>query len=306
MAIFPPALTFRMNNTPRLPSEASLGQESPLTQPLTKCRFWFPPIALLETLVVHRHLLRQMMVRDLTARFAGTSLGAFWGLLQPLILLGLYTFVFSFVYRVRLQGHGTVGFIPFVFCGLWPWMAFQEACLRSVGVIIENAQLVKRVKFPSELLVVATTLSSFLSQGVGFGLFLLGLAVWQGGLSPGVLPLLIIPLGLQLLLAVAVGLLLSTGNVFLRDVSQLASAGFTVWFFFTPVLYPLEMVPDTVQSLLAWNPMTAVVALYRALILTPDEVSWQWALYPLVLSLLLLGVAQGVFQRSKGYFADYL
>lgn len=277
-----------------------------MLQNLTIRRSAFAPLTLIRTLTVHRHLLWQMVVRDLTARFAGTSLGAFWGLLQPLILLGLYAFVFSSVYRVRLQGHGKMGFIPFVFCGLWPWMALQEACLRSVGVIIDNAQLVKRVKFPSELLVVATILSSFMSQGIGFGFFLFGLAVWQGELSLGALLLLVIPCSLQLLLAIAMGLLLSTGNVFFRDISQLASAGFTVWFFLTPVLYPLEMVPDRLQSLLAWNPMTAIVALYRALILTPGEVSWQWALYPLALSLLLLGVAQGVFQRCKGYFADYL
>ncbi|MCS6926814.1 MAG: ABC transporter permease [Candidatus Binatia bacterium] len=265
----------------------------------------FAPLILARTLIVYRHLLWQMVVRDLTSRFAGTSLGACWGLLQPLILLGLYAFVFSFVYRVRLEGH--VGFIPFVFCGLWPWMAFQEACLRSVGVIIENAQLVKRIQFPSELLVIATILSSFLSQGIGFVLFLVGLAVWQGGVSSSsALFLLPVPVVLQLLLAVALGLLLATGNVFLRDVSQLASAGFTMWFFLTPVLYPLEMVPHQLQRLLAWNPMTEIVALYRALILTPGEVSWQWALYPLVLSLLLLGVAHGGFQRCKGYFADYL
>jgi lipopolysaccharide transport system permease protein len=266
----------------------------------------FAPFLLLHTLIVHRHLLRQMVIRDLTARFVATSLGAFWGLLQPLILLGLYAFVFSAVYRVRLQGHGNMGFIPFVFCGLWPWMALQEACLRSVGVMIDNAQLVKRVQFPSELLVVATILSSFMSQGIGFGLFLFGLAVWQGGLSLGMLLLLVIPMSLQLLLAVAMGLLLSAGNVFFRDVSQLASAGFTVWFFFTPVLYPLEMVPGELRSWLAWNPMTAIVTLYRALVLTPDAVSWQGVLYPLALALLLLGVARGVFQGCKGYFADYL
>lgn len=247
-----------------------------------------------------------MVLRDLTARFVGTSIGALWNLLQPLILLGLYTFVFSYIYRVRLQEAEGVGFIPFAFCGLWPWMAFQEACLRSVSVIVDNAHLMKRVQFPSELLVVSVIFSSFLSQGVGFSLLLLGLVFWQGGLSPFALGLLVIPFLLQLMWATALGLLLATANVFLRDVAQLAGAAFNVWFFLTPILYPSSMVPETLKPFLAWNPLTPVLTLYRQLILSPQQVEWSQALYPCFLGLILLGLAQWVFQQCKGYFADYL
>ena len=118
------------------------------------------PFGLLHTIVEHRALLRQMVARDVTARFVGTSLGAVWNLIQPFILLCLYTFVFGVIYRVRFQVEG-VGFVPFLFCGLWPWLAFQDACLRSVTVIVENAQLMKRVQFPSELLVLSAIVSSF-------------------------------------------------------------------------------------------------------------------------------------------------
>ena len=148
--------------------------------------------------------------------------------------------------------------------------------------------------------------SSFLSHALGFGLMLLGVGIWQGGLSPVAVGLLVIPFGLQLLLAVALGLLLSPANVFLRDVFQLAGALFTVWFFLSPVLYSIQMVPEALQPLLAWNPVAPILHLYRALILTPEQVVWSWVLYPLLLSLLLLGVAQRVFAGCKGYFADYL
>ena len=263
------------------------------------------PFGLVRTVARHRVLLRQMIIRDVTARFVGTSLGAMWSLIQPFIMLGLYTFVFGVIYRVRFQVEG-VGFVPFVFCGLWPWMAFQEACLRSVTAIVENAQLMKRVQFPSELLVVSAVISSFLSHAVGFGLMLLGVALWQGGVAPVALGLLLVPFSLQLLLAVALGLLLSPANVFLRDVSQLTAALFTVWFFLSPVLYSIEMAPQALQPLLAWNPVAPILHLYRGLILTPEQVVWSWALYPLVLSLVLLGVAQRLFAGGKGYFADYL
>ena len=263
------------------------------------------PFGLVGTIVRHRALLRQMVARDVTARFVGTSLGAVWSLIQPFILLGLYTFVFGVIYQVRFQVDG-VGFVPFLLCGLWPWLAFQDACLRSVTVIVDNAQLMKRVQFPSGLLVVSAIVSSFLSHAVGFGLMLIGVGVWQGGIAPTALGLLLIPFVLQLLLAVALGLLLSPANVFLRDVSQLSGALFTVWFFLSPVLYAVQMVPPAFQPVLTWNPLTPILHLYRALILTPEQVVWGGALYPLLVSLVLLSLAQRVFAGCKGYFADYL
>ena len=263
------------------------------------------PFGLLSTVVEHRVLLRQMVVRDVTARFVGTSLGGVWNLIQPFILLCLYTFVFGVIYRVRFEVEG-VGFVPFVFCGLWPWLAFQDACLRSVTVIVENAQLMKRVQFPSELLIVSAVVSSFVSHAIGFGLMLAGVVVWQGGASPVGLGLLLVPFSLQLLLAVALGLLLSPANVFLRDVSPLVTALFTVWFFLSPVLYSIQMVPSVLQPVLAWNPLAPILDLYRGLILTPEQVVWGGVLYPVLLCLVLLGVAQRVFAGCKGYFADYL
>ena len=263
------------------------------------------PFRLLSTLVEHRALLRQMVFRDVTARFVGTSLGGVWNLIQPFILLCLYTFVFGVIYRVRFEVEG-VGFVPFVFCGLWPWLAFQDACLRSVTVIVENAQLMKRVQFPSELLVVSAVVSSFVSHAVGFGLMLAGVGIWQGGVSPVALGLLVIPFSLQLLLAVGLGLLLSPANVFLRDVSPLVTALFTVWFFLSPVLYSIQMVPSALQPVLAWNPLAPILDLYRGLILTPEQVVWGGVLYPLLLCLVLLGVARRVFAGCRGYFADYL
>ena len=264
------------------------------------------PFGLFQTISQHRALLRQMVIRDLSARFVGTSLGAIWSLLQPLILLGLYTFVFGVIYRVRFDVADGVGFVPFLFCGMWPWMAFQEACQRSVTVIVDNAQLMKRVQFPSELLVISTVVASFLSHAVGFCLMLIGVVIWQGGIAPLSLGLLLVPFGLQLLLAISLGLLLSPANVFLRDVSQLTGALFTVWFFLSPILYSVEMVPEALQPLLACNPFTPILHLYRALILAPESMVWSWVLYPLGLSLVLLGLAQRVFSSCKGYFAEYL
>ena len=184
-------------------------------------------------------------------------------MIHPAILLGLYTMVFSVIYRIG-EIEGGHGFAEFVFCGLWPWLAFQEACLRSVTAITTNANLVKRLQFPSELLVVAVVLASFLVQGVGFLLFLLGLMLWKGTFIGGVGLLLCLPLGLALLLAIGLGMLLACGNVFFRDVEQLATAGLTVWFFLTPILYPASLVPESIGALFVLNPMGAITDTYRS------------------------------------------
>ena len=262
-------------------------------------------LAVLSTLAVQRHLLATMVRRDIGARFAGSSLGGLWTLIHPAIMLGLYTMVFAYIYRVQ-QIEGGYGFTEFVFCGMWPWIAFQEACLRSVTAITDNSNLVKKLQFPSELLVISVTLSSFLTQGIGFLLFLFGLMVWKGSVSILSIVLLSIPLALHITLAAGIGMILACGNVFFRDVGQLASAGFTIWFFLTPVIYSPTLVPPVLRPILQWNPVAPIIGLYRSLILSQVFTGGVWLLYCAVLTAALFWFGAYLFHRCRGFFADYL
>ena len=266
---------------------------------------WMKSESVLYTLVTHRHLLATMVRRDIGARFAGSSLGGLWTLIHPAIMLSLYTLVFSYIYRVP-QMEGGYSFTEFAFCGLWPWMAFQEACLRSVTVITDNANLVKKLQFPSELLVISVILSSFLVQGVGFVLFLLALMIWKGSLAILSVVLLAIPVTLHIALAAGIGMILACGNVFFRDIGQLANAGFTVWFFLTPVIYAPTLVPAILQPVLQWNPVTPIVGLYRSLILAQSFTGGVGLLYCALLTGILFQVGGYLFYRCRGFFADYL
>ena len=257
------------------------------------------------TLTTHRYLLVTMVRREIGARFAGTSLGGLWSLIQPAILLGLYTMVFSAIYRVG-EIEGGHGFAEFVFCGLWPWLAFQEACLRSVTAITNNANVVKKLQFPSELLVVAVVLASFLVQGIGFLLFLCGLMVWKGTFIGGIGLLLCLPLGLALLLAIGLGMLLACGNVFFRDVEQLATAGFMLWFFLTPILYPASLIPEPIGPLFILNPMVAITDAYRSIILSGSLNLGGALAYSVCWAVGLFWFGRYAFGRCRGFFADYL
>ncbi|MGH7966465.1 MAG: ABC transporter permease [Candidatus Binatia bacterium] len=266
---------------------------------------WDSGIEMLHALAAHRHLLATMVRREVGARFVGSSLGGLWTLIHPVIMLSLYTLVFSYIYRVP-KGEDGHGFTEFVFCGLWPWLAFQEACLRSVSAITDNANLVKKLQFPSELLVVAITLSSFLVHGVGFVLFLLALMIWKGSVSVFGVMLLTVPVAVHIILAIGIGMILACGNVFFRDVGQLAGAAFTVWFFLTPVIYPSTLVPVALQPILQWNPLTPIISSYRSLILSHAFTGGVGLLYCALVSGIFLWIGTYLFHRCRGFFADYL
>lgn len=213
--------------------------------------------------------------------------------------------VFVYIYRVPQMEEG-YGFTEFVFCAMWPWMAFQEACLRSVTVITDNANLVKKLQFSSELLVISVTLSSFLTQDIGFVLFLLGLMIWKGTVSIVSVVLLAIPLSLHIALAAGIGMILACGNVFFRDVGRLASASFTIWFFLTPVIYSPTLVPAVLRPTLQWNPVAPLIGEYRSLTLSHRFTGGTGLLYCTLLTGVLFWFGTYLFHRCRGFFADYL
>ena len=172
--------------------------------------------------------------------------------------------------------------------------------------ITNNANIVKKLQFPSELLVVAVVLASFLVQGVGFLLFLLGLMVWKGTFIGGAGLLLCLPFGLALLLAVGLGMLLACGNVFFRDVEQLTTAGFTLWFFLTPILYPASLVPEFIGVLFILNPMVAITDAYRSIILSNNLNLGGALMYSVCCAVGFFWFGRYAFARCRGFFADYL
>jgi ABC-type polysaccharide/polyol phosphate export permease len=248
-----------------------------------------------------------MIRRDLRSRYIGSTLGFFWSIINPILMLLIFTFLFSVVLKVRIGDYGEgKGFVEFLICGFLPWIAFSEASLRSTGVIVENANLVKKLKFPSELFVVSTTLSSFLLQLIGFSLFILALILLKKIDSFHYLILLPFVFAIQILFTLGIGLILSCLNVFLRDIAQIVSSLFMIWFYASPVMYPLSMVPEKFKIFLKVNPMTHLLEIYRSLVLKQELPNWMGVLYVGGLALLLLWVGQILFLRLKTVFDDYL
>jgi len=241
--------------------------------------------------------------RDLQARYAGSLLGAAWSFAQPIWLLLLFTFVFSTVMRVQPLGSAAGSFGVFLLAGLLPWLAVQEGVLRASTAITDNAALVKKLRFPSEILVLAVVAAAVVHEGIAVALFLVVLGV-TGDLAPAGLPLLLLALPLQLILTVALGLLLAPLHVFVRDTAQVLSMLLTGWFYLTPIVYPLGAVPERLRVWIELNPLTALVGLYRQAFLGDAPPHWE-ALAGLGVGGTLLLLAGGMlFRRLKPAFVD--
>jgi lipopolysaccharide transport system permease protein len=249
-------------------------------------------------------LLGEFTRRDFKGRYAGSVMGFLWSFVQPLWSLALFTFLFSTVMKVSPGiGERTDSFAIFLFCGLLPWMAIQEGIIRATTAITENAALVKKMSFPSGLLVWAVVFAALLHEAIALVLFLVVLAT-TGQLALSGLWILLIALPLQVALTAGIGFLAAAINVFFRDTAQINSMLLQGWFYLTPIVYPLGLVPERFEKYLALNPLTPLVALYREALLGGSMPPFT-SLTPLILtSATALALGIWVFRRLKPVFAD--
>ena len=207
--------------------------------------------------------------------------------------------------KISPAGTRTGHFAVVLFSGLLPWMALNEGVMRASTAITDNAGLVKKLRFPSEILVLAVVLAALLHEAIAAVIFL-GVLAALGELSWGGLPLLALALPLQLALTLGLGLLLGSLHVFFRDTAQVLGMVFTGWFYLTPIVYPAALVPARFQGWIRLNPLTALVELYRQALL-----GGEMALVP---GTGFLALAAGVvlftgfllFRRLKTAFVDQI
>ena len=245
-----------------------------------------------------------MALLELRQRYAGSMLGSVWVVLYPLLFLSIYLFLYLVIFRVRFPGYSELRFVVFVFAGLVPFLAMMESITRGANVIKENVHLIKNVIVPVELLPLRLVLVSFLAQLPSFGL-LLGLAIFDGDLSPRVL-LLPIAVALVMLFVLGIVLVVAALGVLVSDVAHVAGLVMTASLFLTPIAFRQDMVPATLQVLIYANPFAYALEWVRWTILDSHPASVvKLALFPLLATgSLVLGA--GLFRRFKGLMADHV
>ncbi len=255
---------------------------------------------------VQRGLIRSFVIRDLRARYIGSFMGFFWSVIHPIVLLVSYTFVFSIVFGVRpLPDSGTTSFPLFLFCSILPWLFFQDTLQRSSTVVIDNANLVTKTLFPTEILPLTVMLAALVNHLIGFAILLVVLLYAVGQLS---VVSLLLPVYLLALMLFTLGLawLVAGLNVFVRDVSQVLSVVLTFWFWFTPIFYSPERFPENLRILTKLNPMAHVVIAYRDCLLRMRMPDLRVLALLAGVSLLVFIAGGMFFRHTKREFVDVL
>lgn len=250
----------------------------------------------------HKELIISFVKRNLIGKYRGSFLGILWSFINPLFLLFIYTIIFSFLFKVRPSG-GDVPYSLFLFAGMIPWIAFSDALSRSTRVILENVNLVKKIVFPLEILPLVTTLTGFVHSLFALLILLVGILIIKHTLHP-TLFLLPIVMGSQLIFTVGLCWFLAGIGVFIRDMDQIVGLGLTGWMFLTPIMYPIEIIPDRFRWIWAINPMYGVVDGYRHLLLQGVLPDWKLLLFVSLQGFALAIVGYLWFMKTKRAFAD--
>jgi homopolymeric O-antigen transport system permease protein len=263
----------------------------------------------LESLWRNRSLIRTMVRRDVLSRYSGSFGGAFWAVLNPLMLMLTYFFVFGLVLQSRFGSDTSrAGFAVYFLAGMLPWLAFSEAAGRSPFVMVEHRNFIKKLLFPVETLPVNLVVSGLVTEFFGIILFVLALLLVRGRVPITVLylPALVIP---QVLFTAGVCWFLAALGVFVRDLAQISGYLLTVWFFLTPICYPetsLAKLPSPALRMLTMNPILVLVRGYRAVLLeskAPDWIALGWLTAASILAFLL---GHAWFHKLRKSFADLI
>jgi lipopolysaccharide transport system permease protein len=258
-------------------------------------------------------LLKTLVQRDVAARYKGSVLGNAWSLINQLVQLLVYTYVFSIVLKVRLELKGmdtavtnnTLFFGLWLFAGLIPWIAFTSGFCQATASVFNQANLVKKVVFPLTLLPLVPILTAFVDSLLGFMLLIVGVGLLTGKVSLALLlmPLIWVP---QLLFTAGISYLMAGFAVFVRDIPQTVGIGVNLLFYLTPVMYPLEKIPEPFFSIAWYNPFTAIITLYRDCVLQGNLTHWAELGYLWAIAIIMFTFGSSIYRRLSPAFADVL
>jgi lipopolysaccharide transport system permease protein len=260
----------------------------------------------LHRLLLYRGFIWGSVQREFQGRYRHSLLGVLWTVINPMAQILVYTVIFAQVMRAKLPGvDSTFAYSIYLCSGILTWGLFSDVVSRGVSLFVDHANLLKKISFPRATLPLIMVLSAGLNFCIIFSLFLLFLA-WAGH-WPGLALLFVLPVLLvQMALAVGLGVVLGILNVFFRDVGQLLGIFLQFWFWFTPVVYPLSILPESVKPWLAWNPMAAVIMAYQDIFVLHQQPAWPSLFVPCILGVLLCALGAYWFRRHAGEMVDEL
>jgi ABC-type polysaccharide/polyol phosphate export permease len=258
----------------------------------------------LQQLLRYRPLVLSLVARELKARYRGSVLGFFWSFVNPLLLLLIYSFVFTVVLP-GVHPPDLQPFALFMFCGILPWTWFSSSLLESSNVLIAGGNLIRKVLFPAEILPIVTVLAGLVHFCLGLPILAAFLIYYRVPIVAADLAWFPVIVIVQLVLTLGLALMLSALTVHFRDVRDLLSNVLTLWFFATPIIYALSQAPENVRRLLNLNPFTHLAVSYQEVLFRPGPfTAWPRLLAVAAGSLLVFLAGYFVFDRLRDTLAE--
>jgi lipopolysaccharide transport system permease protein len=266
------------------------------------------PLAFATDLWRHRELLWQFSVREVELRHRGSHLGLIWSLLNPLLLLGLYVFVFGYIFNGSfgvLKNETRLDYALGIFLGLCIFQFVSEVISLSPLVVVNNPNFVKKVVFPLEILPASTVSAALFHLFISLGLVLLGVIFFQDGLTARVLwlPVIIFPLAMG---SIGLAWIIAAFSVFLRDLTHLTQFLTMVLMYASAIFYSAQKIPAAIWTFVRFNPLLLAVELSRDAVLWNRELNFKHLLYLYVVGAIGCWLGHMVFRRLKPAFADVL
>lgn len=262
-------------------------------------------VPLLTKLCANRNLLKNLVVRDLKHRYVGSMGGFIWSVVHPLVLLVSYTYVFTAIFQMKLGPEfGTDSFAIFLFCGLLPWVLFSDTLIRNCSVISDNAPLITKTVIPAEILPISITISNLVHHMIGLAILLVVMTAFYSVHLSALWILLY--LAMLLMFAQGISWIVAGLHVFIRDTIQALQILLFLWFWFTPILYSVDLVPENLRFLAVLNPMAVIVTGYRNSLLHLAQPSSIEIAAVLAVSFAVFVTGGLLFKRAKPAFPDVL
>jgi len=253
----------------------------------------------------HRDLILQLIKREVIERYRGSVFGLVWSFMHPMFMLAVYLFVFGVVLKLRwgLEGETNVQFAVVLFAGLIVHALYAECLVRAPQLILANKHLVTKLVFPLEILSIVSVGTAVFHMIVGLFILILINGIVHGQVHSTIVfvPVVIFPL---FIIGLGTSWFLASLGVFLRDIAHIVGILATVLLFMSPIFYPISAVPETLIPFMYMNPLTVIVEELRSVVIFGKAPNWENLMIYLGVALILLGLGNYWFARTRRAFAD--
>lgn len=255
----------------------------------------------LKEIYAYREMIISLVRRELRGRYKGSVLGFLWTFVNPLLQLLVYTIVFSNIIRMGIEKY-----YLFLFVALIPWIFFQSSLTSGSSCVLNQKDMVKKIYFPREVLPIAHVTTNFVNMLLSFIVIFIVLAF--SGITPNFVAILYLPIIMivEYILSLGIALIASSVTVYFRDLEHILGIVGMAWMYLTPIMYSIDIVPESIMPLFMANPMTPIIIAYRDILYYSRIPELGTLLHAFVLGIVMIVIGYVVFGKLQRHFVEEL